>query len=121
MGDRGQVYIKDEKVYLYTHWDATNLPQIVNRAIAKKWRWDDPEYLARIIFDEMVGKNQGGETGYGITTHMHGDIWRLVEVDCKKQLVTVKDGHYDSGTDKTDWKVVSKKTFSEISGVGSVN
>ena len=91
MGDRGQVLIKDEGVYLYTHWGATVLVDVVKKAIAKKWRWDDAEYLARIIFDEMIGSEQGEQSGYGISTSKHGDIWRLVTVDCENGKVTVED------------------------------
>lgn len=104
MGDRGQVLIKDTGVYLYTHWGATELYETVKNAIRKKWRWNDPEYLARIIFDEMTKGVQGRETGYGIGTKMAGDIWRLVIVDCKKFTVTVED----------EGKIKKEKTFQQI-------
>lgn len=119
MGDRGSVLIKDNKVFLYTHWNATNLPEIVERAIAKKWRWGDPDYLTRIIFDTMTEEQHGEETGYGIGTQKAGDIWRLVTVDCKKQTVTVQDEKYTGG--ESSWHVKSKKTFSEIAGIGATN
>lgn len=91
MGDRGQVLIKDE-VYLYTHWSGTELQQDVRNALAKRWRWDDPEYLARIIFEEMIGDSAGEETGFGIGTGIHGDIEHpLIIVDCKNQKVILKD------------------------------
>ena len=89
MGDRGQVLIEDVGVYLYTHWDASELTKIVQKALAKKWRWDDPEYLARIIFCEMVKGDEEGETGYGIGNNLHGDVWRLIKVNCENQTVQV--------------------------------
>ena len=119
MGDRGQVYIKDTKVYLYTHWDASNLAENVEKAVAKGWRWNDPDYLARIIFDVMTKGEQGGETGFGIGTQKHGDIWLLVTVDCKKQTVTVSEEHYIGGT--STWTTKSRKTFPEIKNHGCVN
>jgi hypothetical protein len=91
MGDRGQVNIVDENVWLYTHWDATNLPMAVHDAIVKKWRWDDPEYLARIIFEEMIKGDEGGETGYGIGSNKHGDVWRVVYVNCNTQTIKIVD------------------------------
>lgn len=117
MGDRGQVYVRSwggkSGVYLYTHYGASSLDKDVERAIAKGWRWDDPDYLARIIFDEMVGKDGWGEeTGYGIGTQKAGDIWRLVTVDCKKQTVTVEDESYQNSV--SSWKVKSHKTFAQI-------
>lgn len=110
MGDRGQVYIKDNKVFLYSHWGASALMNDVKAAIAKKWRWNDPDYLTRIIFDEMTKGSHDEETGYGIGTQMAGDIWRLVTVDCKKQTVTVTD----------HGKEVQTHTFVELAGgIGS--
>ncbi len=104
MGDRGQVLIKDVGVYLYTHWGATGLIKKVHEAVAKKWRWKDPEYLARIIFDCMKGNDTDSETGHGIGTEKHKDIWRLITLDCKSQIVTVEDHR----------KLVYRGSFSEF-------
>ena len=95
MGDRAQVLIKDTGVFLYTHWNGTELIETVKRALTKRQRWDDPEYLARIIFDEMVGKGQGEETGFGIGTEQHGDVWRIITVDCERSMINVKDNGRD--------------------------
>lgn len=100
MGCRGQVKIVSEctnqhDVYLYTHWDADTLPETVKRALAKNWRWDDSCYLARIIFDEIVGvKGHGQETGYGICTARHDDIECLVIVNVDKQTVAIDRSMY---------------------------
>lgn len=91
MGDRAQVLIKDTGVYLYTHWESHKLQETVERAIAKKWRWNDPVYLARIIFDEMLKGQHGEETGFGISTSMQGDINLLITVNCAEQTVRVGD------------------------------
>lgn len=90
MGDRGQVLIKDKKVYLYTHWEGGNLKKTVRTALARKERWDDPEYLARIIFCEMVRGREKEETGFGIGTSEHGDLNNpLITIDCKKNSVYI--------------------------------
>jgi hypothetical protein len=91
MGDRGQVHIKDEGVYLYTHWGATELIDKVKSALSKRVRWDDAEYLARIIFSEMVRGFEDGTTGFGIGTSKHGDVWRVISIDCSKQQITIED------------------------------
>lgn len=95
MGTRAQVFMKDEGVYLYQHWDGDDLMDKVVRAVQSdvgKGRQNDPEYLTRIIFCEMVKDDVAGETGYGISTSMHGDIEYLVTVDCKKKVITESDG-----------------------------
>lgn len=91
MGDRAQVHIKDTGVYLYTHWGGYNLPETVHRALSKRWRWDDPEYLARIIFEEMIKPFPNEETGFGIDTEKHDDAYRIVTIDCSKEKISITD------------------------------
>lgn len=98
MGDRGQVFIEDTGVYLYTHWQASELVENVKIALKKKWRWDDPEYLARIIFDTMTVGQHNQETDFGIGTHKHDDIWLLITVNCEKQAITIDDYTKGGGT-----------------------
>ena len=104
MGDRGQVHIVDTGVWLYTHWGASELPDTVRSALAKKWRWDDPEYLARIIFCKMLKGEEGEETGYGIGTNQHGDVDRVVRIDCEHDEVAIVE------SSATTWS----GTFSEF-------
>ena len=89
MGDRGHVHIEDTGVWLYTHWGASRLEDDVASALARRLRWMDPEYLARIIFDVMIGTQQGTETGFGIGTHQHGDTWKHIHINCEERTVTV--------------------------------
>jgi hypothetical protein len=110
MGDRGQVLIKDTGVYLYTHWAGYRLKEDVKRALKRKQRWNDDEYLARIIFDEMkrLGKDKEkdymtfaptdtGETGYGIGTILHTDLNNpLITIDCEKQRIKIGKGKWQS-------------------------
>jgi hypothetical protein len=94
MGDRGQVHIEDTNVALYTHWGGSELVKDVKEALAKRWRWYDPEYLARIIFEGMIGDQNGTETGFGITSGTEfGWCHTTVKVNCKTQEVCViQDG-----------------------------
>lgn len=93
MGDRGNVQIVDkignktESVFLYTHWGGSRLPQTVQVALAKRWRWTDAPYLARIIFCEMVQGDEAGETGFGISTRICDNEHPIVVVDVPKQEV----------------------------------
>ena len=95
MGDRTQVHVThgtSHNIWLYGHWSGYSIINDVRRALAKKWRWKDAEYLTRIIFDEMVGQDQKSELSYGIGNHQHGDVYRVVEVDCKEQIVRLIKG-----------------------------
>jgi hypothetical protein len=91
MGSRAQVKIEDTGVFLYTHWGADEIEEDVRTVIRRGKRLNDPEYLARIIFDQMTLGQQGQETGAGIGTQEAGDIEVLVTVSCQRKTVTVKD------------------------------
>lgn len=86
---KGQVYFKDTGVYLYTHHDAEDLKENVIKAIQRRKRWDDPEYLARMVLENMIENDFGSPTGFGIGTKQAGDISVLVTVSCRDGLVEV--------------------------------
>src|SRR5205809_5145857 len=89
MGDRANVQLIDGKseVFLYTHWGGTRLPQVVQIALARRQRWDDGQYLARIIFSEMVDGDKG-ETGYGISSVVGDGDDRIITVNVDRQTVS---------------------------------
>jgi hypothetical protein len=92
MGDRAHIALKQDKgtIYLYSHWDGRDLYQKLARALERgRGRWDDEEYLGRIIFSEMIRDDINGETGYGIGLQSHGDVYYAIPVvDCNSQTVT---------------------------------
>ena len=94
MGDRAQVKIVEESghpVYLYTHWYGHKIKEITANALSRgAGRWNDSEYLARIIFSEMIRDDIDGTTGYGISTVQHGDTEILVTVDGNRKEVFVE-------------------------------
>lgn len=85
MGDRSNIIIKsgNSKVYLYTHWGGSELKNVLKKALERgKNRWDDGQYLARIIFCEMIKDDVMGETGFGISSERgDGGSDILVSVD----------------------------------------
>ena len=104
MGDRANVFVreklKDEVVgvYLYTHWAGHELAQTVHDALTRgRSRWDDSPYLARIIFDEMVKDDHGGETGYGISATMGDNGHQIIVVDPSQERI----GFCKEGAEKT--------------------
>lgn len=100
MGDRANVHIPTsatpgEGVYLYTHWGGYDLPHDVQTALAKKWRWDDGPYLARIIFDQMTVNDHGKETGFGIWTSICDNEHPIVVVNPETQTVQFVPARWD--------------------------
>lgn len=119
MGERAQVKMvsKDEEcpIYLYSHYDGSNLINVVKSAILKQWRWDDFSYLTRIIFCEMVKDDINGEVGYGIDTSEHGDIEYLVTVDVDKQIIINTDV-YDKYTEVMTFQDIVKEYITPKKG-----
>lgn len=93
MGDRAQIKITefDESVYLYTHWGASELVNLVIDVLRRNERWNDGCYLARMFFSKMIEDSITGTTGYGICTSEHSDIWRLIHVNVDDQKISLRD------------------------------
>lgn len=86
MEDRANVAIviphknKVEFVCLYTHLGGYELAKTVQTSLKKKWRWGDEPYLARIIFQEMVGDDKG-DRGFGISTGICDNEHPIIVID----------------------------------------
>jgi len=94
MGDRANiemVYESGEKIYFYTHWSGSELPEILQNALKRgKGRWDDEAYLARIIFSEMIQNEVLSETGYGIAPYICDNEHPIISVKCSNKTVTIE-------------------------------
>jgi len=92
MGARGNIAIKqsgDVRIYFYTHWRGSELPKILRDALGRgKNRWDDPAYLARMIFDEMTS-GEKGETGFGISTEVQDNEYPILVVNPDERVITI--------------------------------
>lgn len=76
------------KIYFYTHWGALDLEDDLRRALIRgKSRWEDPAYLARIIFSELVQHEVLGTTGFGIDVVECDPEYPTIEVDLEKRTV----------------------------------
>lgn len=98
MGCRGQILIEDIGVYLYTHFGGDEMVNDLKKTLAMpgvRYRWRDDEYLARIIFSQMVKDDIDGTTGYGIGNSQHGDIYKLITINIENQTIEVLDVYND--------------------------
>ncbi len=97
--DSGQVEIVGPygRVYLYTHRGAGSLVNDVHSVLSMRQRWDDPDYLAKMVFCKMVPVEcWNTDTGFGIGTQLYADINLLITVDTitqKISLQTATDKH----------------------------
>ena len=101
MGDRSQIAIKmrnDQCVFLYAHWDGASIYEKLRTALRRRKRWGDPEYLARIIFSELIHSSPSDETGYGIGVEQHDDVEHPIPVlDCDEKRITWIDAPFGTG------------------------
>jgi len=89
----GQIEIKSPygSVFLYTHDLGYNILHVIHNVLSKKVRWDDSDYLAKMLFCELVPSEfWESNKGFGIGTQMYIDIKLLVTVDIvlKKIIIT---------------------------------
>lgn len=116
MGERGNIVItKDDNmfphpVFFYTHWSGYLVKPILQTALRRgQERWDDPQYLARIIFCEMVKGDPQGVTGFGITTAIGDSGYPLLCVNMDERTVCELDSRNDLSA-----KVKKKWTFEQF-------
>lgn len=96
MGDRANVVVVQSdggRIWLYTHWAGVKLAADLARALKRgRERWDDPSYLARIIFCEMLPKENWSElAGIGIANEQQDNNHPNLVVDVSKTRVTCED------------------------------
>jgi hypothetical protein len=86
------------RVYLYTHDYAKNLVAFVHESLSRRVRWDDPDYLSRIIFCSMIPYNEiNNEQGFGIGTQLYVDINLLITINTVDQTIEISS--FGSGVD----------------------
>lgn len=104
MGDRANVYIHEDErpgVYLYTHWDGTELPNLVKEALLTdraKRRINDAQYLTRILIEEVIARagDYGSELGWGVSAEIGDGDDRIVDVNVGYSETTVTLKGYES-------------------------
>lgn len=84
MGDRSNVVVQDSdggRVYLYSHWAGSEILKSAIKGL-ESGRVDDPAYLARVIFSDMIKDDLDSETGYGISaTIQDNDGYPILVID----------------------------------------
>lgn len=91
MGERGTIRINFEEgpVCFYTHWQGDSLPENLQKSLLRgKSRWDDPSYLARIIFSSMIQEGIESLMGYGISPTPHMGNHPILEIYPDKMNVS---------------------------------
>jgi hypothetical protein len=75
-------------IYLYSHWGGPDMHVVLQHALKRgQDRWDDPPYLTRIIFSEMIKDEVLQNTGYGISLEPWDEQYPTIIVDTKSKTV----------------------------------
>lgn len=91
MGERANVVIQsynESRTYLYSHWDGEGVLAPAIKGL-KSGRVGDPQYLARIVFENMILEDIGSETGYGISAALADNSYPLLVIDAGVTPTTV--------------------------------
>jgi len=98
MGDRANIEFKEVnggKLFFYTHWRGFEyMKSALKNALERNERWDDDQYLARIIFCEVIKDAHDETTGFGLSTTLCDNNNSIIEVDVKSQTVKIEEDIY---------------------------
>lgn len=104
MGDRANIIIEKDDlcfpapVFFYGHWIGSELKSVLQTALERgRTRWDDPAYLARIIFNQMTKGVEMEQIGFGISTSIGDGDHNCLFVNMAKK--SIRAGSYPSEGD----------------------
>jgi hypothetical protein len=93
MGDRANIKFVEQNggtMYFYTHGNGLDfMKDALKAALSKRDRWDDEQYLARIIFCEVVKDACDETTGFGLSTEIGDGEDQVIVVSVKDQTVAI--------------------------------
>lgn len=124
MGDRANIIIRTRengpRIYLYTHWQGYNVPAIVHKSLEfGKSRWDDPSYLARIVFSSLT-LGELSDIGFGLDTQLGDNEYPIFEIDIPARIVRVYA--FDHENWDADWlNVLFERTFAEFVAMPAIS
>jgi len=118
MGERGNIYFVDQHrgkerlgMYMYSHWGGAVIPSVVEAALRRgREHWGDSQYLARIVFCELVKDDVMETTGYGLSTRIGDNEHAIVRVDDVDQTVAV----CQPGTEQSSGKPIGSWSYEEF-------
>ena len=92
MGARSNIVIQDgeHRVWLYGHWMSC---QAIEHAATglRSDRFDDPQYLATVVFQSML-RSEGAEGwGYGISAQRYDNQFPILIIDSRSRWSTGTD------------------------------
>lgn len=95
MGDRANIIIKDTGIAMYLHWGAKTVEKQIKTVLQKRERWDEPAYLARMIFNETTKDLKSDILGSGLyVVNSDNEVWDghiIIIINCKEETVAVRD------------------------------
>lgn len=93
MGNRANLkFVEDDNgtLFFYSHWGGPEEVRAwLHRALTKRERWDDSQYLAAIIMREAARDNIDGTTGIGLSTQVGDGDGSVLVADINTQTVSI--------------------------------
>jgi hypothetical protein len=122
MGDRSNIAIVQpdgSKVFLYGHWMGEDSIRIAHDVLARKERWNDHAYLARMLFSKMVEGDLEGDTGYGISNTLCDNEYPIIVINPHSQSVWLDK--YNWGNSESFAPITAEVSMDEFVNASSVS
>ncbi len=108
MGDRANIYLEmpgndgaPSGVYLYTHYSGYEWPERLREALEfGRGRWDDDQYLARIITSRVFADLVDDEVGGGLSLRIGDNEYAIIVADLINRQVSFVDPGQERNPDK---------------------
>lgn len=96
MNIKGNICVQERfggRIYLYTHTHGFDTFDILKAALIKgKSKWNDEQYLTRIIFCELIKRDLNGISNYGISSFVAENDLPIFVVDVYNSNILLEDG-----------------------------
>lgn len=120
MGDRSNIVVVQpdtSRIYLYGHWMGEDAINITHDVLARKQRWSDHSYLARMLFSKMIEADLDSDTGYGISNTPCDNEYPIIVINPAKQTVFIESDYWQ----KPSEPITPEVSFEEFINAASVS
>jgi hypothetical protein len=92
VGARSNIVVQDgeDRVWLYGHWMSCQAVEHAANGL-RSGRFDDPQYLASVIFQSMLDSEGAEGHGYGISARRYDNQFPILVIDSRSRWRTGSD------------------------------
>ena len=86
---------EDVYIFLYSEFGSISLPSLISYSLNRaKDFWDQEEYIASIIFKDMLAIDIQESTEFGLSNNIQDIESDIIFADIKKQIISIGDNQW---------------------------